>query len=54
VTLTIAAGWNSFDVLLNASNFPGINFSNVFQMSLSSTPAGTTVYLDNFTFINQL
>ncbi|MFV8332112.1 T9SS type A sorting domain-containing protein [Flavobacterium sp. GSP14] len=50
VTLTIAAGWNSFDVLLNASNFPGINFSNVFQMSLSSTPAGSTVYLDNFYF----
>ncbi|TDE05917.1 T9SS type A sorting domain-containing protein [Flavobacterium sandaracinum] len=50
VTLTIAAGWNSFDLILNASNFPGINFNNVFQMSLSSTPAGTTVYLDNFYF----
>ena len=50
VTLTIAAGWNSFDVVLNASNFPGINFSNVFQMSMASVPAGTTVYLDNFYF----
>jgi hypothetical protein len=47
---TIAAGWNSFDVLLNA--FPWINFSNVFQMSLSSTPAGTTVYFRQFYFIS--
>ncbi|MDI5889336.1 T9SS type A sorting domain-containing protein [Flavobacterium yafengii] len=50
VTLTIAAGWNSFDMVLNAANFPGINFSTVFQMSLSSVPTGTTVYLDNFYF----
>lgn len=50
VTLTIAPGWNSFDMTLNAANFPGINFSNVFQMSLSSTPSGTSVYLDNFYF----
>jgi hypothetical protein len=50
VTLTIVPGWNSFDMALNAANFPGINFSTVFQMSLSSVPAGTTVYLDNFYF----
>ncbi|RTY85706.1 T9SS type A sorting domain-containing protein [Flavobacterium sp. RSP15] len=50
VTFTIAAGWNSFDVVLNAANFPGINFSTVFQMSMASAPAGTTVYLDNFYF----
>ncbi len=50
VTLTIAAGWNSFDVALNATNFPGINLSTVFQMSLSSLPTGATVYLDNFYF----
>ncbi|TDD76451.1 T9SS type A sorting domain-containing protein [Flavobacterium caseinilyticum] len=50
VTLTIVPGWNSFDMTLNAANFPGINFSTVFQMSLSSVPAGTTVYLDNFYF----
>jgi hypothetical protein len=37
-------------MVLNAANFPGINFSTVFQMSLSSVPAGTTVYLDNFYF----
>jgi hypothetical protein len=50
VILTIAAGWNSFDMALNAANFPGINLSTVFQMSMSSTPTGTTVYLDNFYF----
>ncbi|MGO4904815.1 T9SS type A sorting domain-containing protein [Flavobacterium sp. W20_MBD1_R3] len=50
VTLTIAAGWNSFDMTLNAANFPGINLSTVFQMSLSSTPTPTTVYLDNLYF----
>lgn len=51
VTLTPTIGeWNSFDIDLNATNFPGINFSNIFQFKLEGRAAGGTVFLDNIYF----
>jgi hypothetical protein len=50
VTPTLV-GWNSFDIDLNATNFPGINFADVFQIKLVSNPfSGSTTYFDNFYF----
>ncbi len=43
-------GWNSYDIELNATNFPGINFGNVFQFKLEGRPGGGKVYLDNIYF----
>ena len=43
-------GWNSFDIDLNATNFPGIDFSNIFQFKLEGRPSGGKVYLDNIYF----
>ncbi|WPR71886.1 T9SS type A sorting domain-containing protein [Flavobacterium sp. NG2] len=56
ITLTpTLVGWNSFDIDLNATNFPGINFSDVFQMKLESVPfafpnGNQTTYFDNLYF----
>lgn len=44
-------GWNSFDIDINATNFAGINFADVFQIKLVSNPfAGSTTYFDNLYF----
>ena len=51
VTLTPnLAGWNSFDIDLNATNFPGINFANILQLKLEGRPASGKVYMDNLYF----
>ena len=50
VTPTLV-GWNSFDIDLNVTNFPGINFADVFQIKLVSNPfSGSTTYWDNLYF----
>ena len=43
-------GWNSFDIELNATNFPGLNFGNIFQFKMEGRPSGGKVYLDNIYF----
>ncbi len=45
-----AVGWNSFDIDVNATNFPGLDLTNIFQMKLVSDPADTTTYFDNLYF----
>ena len=50
-TLTPAqVGWNSFDIEVNANNFPGIDLTTVFQMKLVSSTSNTTTYFDNLYF----
>jgi hypothetical protein len=43
-------GWNSFDIDVNATNFPDLNLANIIQMKLDSTPGNTTTYWDNLYF----
>ena len=51
VTLTpTVVGWNSFDIDVNATNFPDLNLANIIQMKLDSTPGNTTTYWDNLYF----
>jgi len=45
------SGWNSFDIELNQANFPGIDFTKVFQFKFDIAPTtGARVYLDNIYF----
>ena len=51
ITLTpTLLGWSSFDIDLNATNFPGIDFSNIYQFKLTGSPEGGKLYLDNIYF----